>query len=84
MKRTSGTIDLTVLFTTVSVVGLYLSASRLGPMRSLRLVHAAWAMVPPPSPLGLALGAFSLILLVLTMWRIRPRGGALARPAAKR
>lgn len=67
MKRTSGATNVTVLFSIMSVMGLDLVAVRLGLVRSLRLIRAAWAMVPPPSTLGLALGAISLLLLALTM-----------------
>jgi hypothetical protein len=80
MKRTRGTTNLSALFTTTGVMGLDLVAIRLGLARSLRLIRAAWAMVPPPSTLGLALGAISLLALALTMWWHK----LLSRAAARR
>ena len=68
MKPTSGATNVTALLAIVSFMGLDLAAIRLGLVRSVRLVRVAWAMVPPPSTLGLALGAISLTVLALTMW----------------
>ena len=67
MKRTRGTTNVTALLSIVSLMGLDLVAIRLGLVRTVRLIRAAWAMVPPPSTLGLALGAISLVALALTL-----------------
>jgi hypothetical protein len=68
MERTAGATNVTVLLAVVSFMGIDLMAIRLGLARSLRLIRAAWATVPPPSTLGLALGALSLLALAVTMW----------------
>jgi hypothetical protein len=68
MIRTSGATNVIALLSIVSLMGLDLVAIRIGLARSLRLIRAAWATVPPPSTLGLALGAISLLALALTVW----------------
>lgn len=84
MKRTSGATNLAALMSVVSFMGLDLVAIRLGFGRSLRLVRSLWATVPPASTLGLALGAVSLMALMLTMWRISRASAAPTRHSRAR
>ena len=68
MKRNRGAAGAGALLSVVGVMGLDLVAIRIGLGRTLRLLRAAWAMVPQPSLLGLTLSAISLAALAVTMW----------------
>lgn len=68
MKRNRGAAGAGMMLSVIGVMGLDLVAIRLGFGRTLRILRAAWAMVPQPSLLGLTLSAISLAALAVTMW----------------